>query len=117
MKLVVGLGNPQKEYEFTRHNIGFMVLDSFVSGYTEEKKFSALIKKEKISGVDVLFVKPLTFMNLSGNAVSKIARYYQIDVDDLVNSNMPKEEIETLKEQGWSFSNDEKSLILFLKNN
>ena len=84
MKLVVGLGNPQKEYEFTRHNIGFMVLDSFVSGYTEEKKFSALIKKEKISGVDVLFVKPLTFMNLSGNAVSKIARYYQIDVEDIL---------------------------------
>ena len=84
MKLVVGLGNPQKEYEFTRHNIGFMVLDSFVSGFAEEKKFSALIKKEKISGVDVLFVKPLTFMNLSGNAVSKIARYYQIDVEDIL---------------------------------
>ena len=75
MKMIVGLGNPGKEYENTRHNVGFMVLDSFVTDFKIEKKFQAMIKKEKIQTEDVLYVKPLTYMNLSGIAVSKIANY------------------------------------------
>ena len=84
MKLIVGLGNPGKEYENTRHNVGFMVLDSFVSDFKVEKKFEAMICKKQIHGEDVIFVKPLTFMNLSGNAVSKIVRYYHILVEDIL---------------------------------
>lgn len=84
MKLVIGLGNPGREYEGTRHNVGFMVLDSFVMDFKEEKKFEAMVKKEKIYGEDVLFVKPLTYMNLSGNAVSKIVHYYHINVEDIL---------------------------------
>ena len=84
MKLIVGLGNPGLEYDNTRHNIGFMVLDSFISDFRLEKKFEALVSKKQIHGEDVLFVKPLTFMNLSGNAVSKIVRYYHIDVNDIL---------------------------------
>ncbi len=84
MKLIVGLGNPGREYENTRHNVGFMILDSFVDDFSEEKKFKALIKKEKIKGQDVIFVKPLTFMNLSGLAVSKIVNYYHIQVEDIL---------------------------------
>lgn len=84
MKLVVGLGNIGKEYENTRHNVGFLVLDSFVSEFRLENKFRAMIKKEQISGIDVLFVKPVTYMNLSGEAVKKIVDYYHIDVADII---------------------------------
>lgn len=84
MKLVVGLGNIGKEYQNTRHNVGFMVLDSFVSDFTLEKKFQAYVKKDSIDGVDVLFVKPTTFMNLSGIAVRKIVDYYKISIEDVL---------------------------------
>ena len=84
MKLVVGLGNPGKEYENTRHNVGFMVLDSFDFSYTLEKKFQAFISKQKIHDEEVLFVKPITFMNLSGIAVQKIVKYYKISLEDIL---------------------------------
>ncbi len=84
MKLVVGLGNPGKEYFLTRHNVGFMVLDSFVDDFLLEKKFQALIRKEKIGSEDVIYVKPITFMNLSGEAVCKIAQYYHILPEDIL---------------------------------
>ena len=84
MKLVVGLGNVGKEYQNTRHNVGFMVLDSFVHDFTLEKKFQAYIKKDCIDGVDVLFVKPTTFMNLSGIAVRKLVDYYKISIEDIL---------------------------------
>ena len=84
MKLVVGLGNPGKEYENTRHNVGFMVLDSFDFSYTLEKKFQAFISKQKIYDEEVLFVKPITFMNLSGLAVQKIVKYYKISLEDIL---------------------------------
>ena len=66
MKMIVGLGNPGKEYEKTRHNVGFMVLDSLGLDFEVEKKFQAMICKENLVGEEVLFVKPLTYMNLSG---------------------------------------------------
>lgn len=84
MKLVVGLGNPGREYENTRHNVGFMILDSFINDFSFEKKFQAMLSKMKISGEEVLFVKPLTFMNLSGNAVGKIVSYYHILREDIM---------------------------------
>ena len=84
MKLVVGLGNPGKEYENTRHNIGFMILDSFIENFSLENKFQAMVKKVKIENEDVLFVKPITYMNLSGNAVIKIVNYYHIDKKDIL---------------------------------
>jgi len=84
MKLVVGLGNPGKEYENTRHNVGFMILDSFVSDFSFEKKFQAMICKKKIGSEDVLFVKPLTFMNLSGQSVGKIVHYFDISKEDIL---------------------------------
>lgn len=66
MKLIVWLGNPWKQYEKTRHNIGFVVLDTLI-----EKK-------------DVIFLKPQTFMNLSGEAVSKIANFYKITPENIL---------------------------------
>lgn len=84
MKLVVGLGNPGKDYDATRHNIGFMVLDFFVSDFVFDKKFQAMIKKTSINGEDVMFVKPFTYMNLSGEAVIKIVRYFHISLEDIL---------------------------------
>lgn len=84
MKMIVGLGNPLKEYEYTRHNVGFMVLDYLGLDFREEKKFQAYISKQKIKNEDVIFVKPTTFMNLSGIAVAKISNYYHILPKDIL---------------------------------
>ena len=88
MKLIVGLGNPGREYEKTRHNIGFNVLDLLADKYnitfSENKKFNALEASFNLMGEKVILVKPLTFMNLSGDSVIKYINYYDIDVNDLL---------------------------------
>ena len=84
MKMVVGLGNPGKEYDGTRHNVGFMLLDSFELQFTNEKKFNAYIVIKTINDEKVIFVKPQTFMNNSGFSVSKIADYYNINSQDIL---------------------------------
>ena len=87
MKLIIGLGNPSKEYENTRHNIGFMYLDH----YAETNNFS--ITKEKFNGnyweikvndEKIIFLKPLSYMNLSGTVVRKYIDYYKIDLKDIL---------------------------------
>lgn len=84
MKLIVGLGNPGKEYEKTRHNIGFRVLDEIAEGFKFEKKFNAGIKEEKINKEKIIFAKPQTFMNNSGAAVSTIAKFHKIKPENIV---------------------------------
>lgn len=88
MKLIVGLGNPGREYEKTRHNIGFNVLDLLADKYnitfSENKEFNALEASFNLMGEKVILVKPLTFMNLSGDSVIKYINYYDIDVNDLL---------------------------------
>jgi len=78
MHIIVGLGNPGKKYEYTRHNIGFMVIDVIAKqqGLTwqHSKKFNAEIAKSK----NIILVKPLTFMNNSGQAVQKVLSYYKL---------------------------------------
>jgi PTH1 family peptidyl-tRNA hydrolase len=85
MKLLVGLGNPGKEYEKTRHNLGFMTVDNIAKAYNEsfnlEKKFKAEIAEVFISGEKVILAKPQTFMNKSGEAVQAIIAYYNISTD------------------------------------
>ena len=88
MKLVVGLGNPGKEYINTRHNIGY----SFVDYYLDKKfgdvnwtkKFDGKYTQVLVDKEKVLFLKPETFMNLSGNSVRKIVDYYDISIDDIL---------------------------------
>ena len=88
MKLIVGLGNPGKEYQNTRHNIGFNFLDSYVEyknlGNDWTKKFDGLYMNTIIDGHKVIFLKPQTYMNLSGNSVRKIMDYFDIDVSDIL---------------------------------
>lgn len=84
MKLIVGLGNPGSEYENTRHNVGFMVLDAYCEELHFQKKFDGLLAEQVIDSEKVLFLKPQTFMNLSGNAVFKVAKYYAIAIEDIL---------------------------------
>ncbi len=84
MKLIVGLGNPGREYKNTRHNIGFMVLDEYLGKVTWKSKMESYVYQTSINGEDVIFAKPLTYMNLSGLAVSKLVKFYKINVDDIL---------------------------------
>ena len=87
MKLIVGLGNPGAQYKGTRHNIGFAVIDEIAgraSAGFESAPAEAVIAKWRRPDGTALLAKPLTFMNLSGQAVGEIARYFKIDVADLL---------------------------------
>lgn len=82
MRVVIGLGNPGKKYERTRHNMGFIVVDSLrkkLNINDEREKFQALVSEKNIDGDKVIFFKPQTFMNLSGNAVIEIINFYKLD--------------------------------------
>lgn len=85
MKLIVGLGNPGNEYKNTRHNIGFMLVDYlFKRDFVVNKKFNALECIEEINNEKIIIIKPLTFMNLSGESVIKYVNYYKINLDDIL---------------------------------
>ncbi|GAF83083.1 unnamed protein product [marine sediment metagenome] len=88
MKIVVGLGNPGLKYEFTRHNIGFRIVDSLAQDIEAEfkkvKSYYSLISRGMINNQKVILIKPQTFMNLSGRAVSKVVSYYKIPLQDLL---------------------------------
>lgn len=87
MKLIVGLGNPGKPYEHTRHNIGFDVIDALA------KKWNAPLTQSKFNGMytsvhrpegKVILVKPLTYMNLSGECVGPLMDYFDVDIEDII---------------------------------
>ena len=87
MKLIVGLGNPGKEYENTRHNIGFRFLDHYADSIgvsINKNKFNGDYIKTKIHGEDVILLKPLCYMNLSGEVVFEFVRYFKIDKSDIL---------------------------------
>lgn len=82
--LIVGLGNPGKQYEKTRHNAGFQAIDTLSNLYAtgdwkESGKFDAHVQEARITAVPVLLAKPLTFMNLSGQSIRKITDFYKLD--------------------------------------
>lgn len=82
MYIIVGLGNPRKEYENTRHNIGFDVIDKLADQEkisVLEKKHKALIGKGYVAGQKCILAKPQTFMNLSGESVRELIDYYKVD--------------------------------------
>ena len=84
MKLVVGLGNPGKEYNLTRHNVGFIILDKYLGDINWSSKFNGLYYEKNINNEKVIFVKPQSYMNLSGNVVQKFINFYKIDTKDLL---------------------------------
>ena len=90
MKLIVGLGNPGDEYKNTRHNIGWIFIDALANdlGITiEKKKFNGLYAETNINGEKVILLKPLSYMNLSGEVVSKYLSYFKIKVEDMLVIN------------------------------
>ncbi|MCK5386441.1 MAG: aminoacyl-tRNA hydrolase [Gammaproteobacteria bacterium] len=88
VSLIVGLGNPGSEYEKTRHNAGFWFLDELARqqnlSFKAEKKFHGEVARYKQAGEDVWLLKPLTFMNLSGQAVQALAHFYKINLDEIL---------------------------------
>lgn len=82
MYIIAGLGNPKKEYDHTRHNIGFAFIDELAKQYdisVMDVKHKALTGKGMIEGQKVILVKPLTFMNLSGESIRPLMEYYKLD--------------------------------------
>ena len=88
IKLIVGLGNPGQQYEKTRHNAGFLFLDSLAaersSAWSNKADFQGLISECKIADGKVMLLKPQTFMNRSGQSVGKVARYYKLIPEEIL---------------------------------
>lgn len=87
MKLIVGIGNPGNEYENTRHNIGFMVLDEIAKNYNvqfDQNKFKSVYAIIRVKNERVILMKPETYVNLSGSAVRSMMDYYNIDKEDIL---------------------------------
>jgi len=88
MKLIIGLGNPDKKYKKTRHNFGFLAIDYFQSNsgdfdkWTPQEEFNSLICEGKIGDEKIILAKPQTFMNRSGEAVVKLVNFHKTDLKD-----------------------------------
>ena len=119
MKLIVGLGNPGQEYRDTRHNVGFMVADALVERWRVSdqwrEKFEALLIKTTVRDESVIVAKPLTFMNLSGQAVSGLAGFYKIEPADVFivtdDVALPVGRLRARREGGAGGHNGLKSII------
>ncbi|HEX9162208.1 MAG TPA: aminoacyl-tRNA hydrolase [Thermoanaerobaculia bacterium] len=87
MKLIAGLGNPGAEYEGTRHNVGWKVIDAFASKFrihVDKHEKNAMTGQGRVAGGSVVVAKPLTYMNLSGDSVKLLANAYTESLDDLI---------------------------------
>ncbi|HUQ89871.1 MAG TPA: aminoacyl-tRNA hydrolase [Vicinamibacterales bacterium] len=119
MKLIVGLGNPGAEYRETRHNVGFMVVDALVDRWRVSdqwrEKFDALQIKTALGDEQVIVTKPLTFMNLSGQAVQALAGFYKIEPADIFvvtdDVALPVGRLRARRDGGAGGHNGLKSLI------
>lgn len=88
MKLIVGLGNPDKKYAKTRHNVGYMIVDLLAekekTKFYYEQKFLGLVADYNVNGNKAILLKPVTYMNLSGRSVIKVINYFKIPIDDVL---------------------------------
>ena len=87
MRLIVGLGNPDPEYQWTPHNLGFMAVDELAnrgSIRVERPEGKALVGRGKLAGTEVVLAKPQTYMNLSGISVRELLSKYELEVSDLL---------------------------------
>ena len=83
MKLIVGLGNPGKEYEITRHNMGFMAIDAFANKFNftfSKNKFNGIYAEGILNGDRVILLKPQKYINLSGEVIREFMSYYKINI-------------------------------------
>ena len=84
MKLVVGLGNPGLKYSKTRHNVGYMILDDYLGKVNWKKQFDSYYYNIEVLNENVIFLKPTTYMNLSGVAVKKVVDFYKIPITNIL---------------------------------
>ena len=122
MKLIVGLGNPGREYENTRHNVGFQTIDKYASKLglvINKSKFNGLFVDTIINNEKVILLKPTTFMNLSGESVRAVMDFYDIDIEDLVviydDLDLPHGKIRLRLKGSAGGHNGIKSLIAHVK--
>lgn len=121
MKIIAGLGNPGKEYEHTRHNMGFDVIDILADRFRVlnwKKDMKADIAQVTVNGEKILLVKPLTYMNNSGEAVGAIAKYYKVPLEDIYiicdDLDLPPGKTRIRKKGSAGGHNGMKSLIAHL---
>ncbi|GED33462.1 aminoacyl-tRNA hydrolase [Brevibacillus centrosporus] len=121
MKVIIGLGNPGKKYEDTRHNAGFMAIDKISDKWcipVQQNKFRALVGEGRIEGEKVLLVKPQTYMNLSGESVAEILKFYKLIPDELVvifdDLDMPTGQLRLREKGSAGGHNGIKSMIQHL---
>ncbi|OIJ14463.1 aminoacyl-tRNA hydrolase [Anaerobacillus arseniciselenatis] len=123
MKLIVGLGNPGKKYEATRHNVGFWAIDELAESLNislNHEKWKGQFGFEVINGEKVFLLKPLTYMNLSGEAVRPLMDFYKIPLEDIVviydDLDLPPGKIRLRQKGGHGGHNGIKSLLAHLEN-
>lgn len=123
MKIIVGLGNPGKEYENTKHNLGFMFVDYLSKKYNlnEFKKFkNSKITEDIIEGQKVIFAKPQTYMNLSGNAVLELKKWFKVENKDIIiiydDFDIPFESVRFREKGSGGTHNGMKDIILKLSD-
>ena len=121
MLIIAGLGNPGKEYENTRHNAGFMVMDALaekIGADISEKKHKALCGKGVIGGEKVILMKPQTYMNLSGEAVVEAMKFYRLQAKDILviydDMDMPVGKIRLREKGSAGGQNGMKNIIAHL---
>ena len=127
MKLIVGLGNPGKQYEKTRHNVGFMILDQLqgelgghdINDWSLSKKFNAMVCGTTFNNEKIILAKPMTYMNGSGQSVQLIAQFYKMTHRDLIVVHDDKDlllgEIKIQENRGDAGHNGIKSIIEHIK--
>ena len=119
MKLIVGLGNPEIRYAFTRHNTGFLAIDEILkrigNATLDKDKFDGLFTKTKWLGEDVVIAKPMTYMNNSGDFIRPLADFYKIESCDIIviydELALPLGRIKVTKEGSAAGHNGIKSII------
>lgn len=124
MKLLVGLGNPGRDYENTRHNAGFMVLEKFLEAeggeWGNEAKANALVARLKLNKEDVILALPQSYMNLSGEVVVELLRWFKLSAADLIivhdELDIPLGTVQVKKNIGAAGHNGIKSIIEKLRS-
>ena len=116
-RLIVGLGNPGKEYEMTRHNVGFLIVDALAgeSTWSEKKSFKGQIAEQRANNQKTLLLKPETYMNLSGEAVRAVMQFYKIPLENIVvihdDADLPFAEVRIQTGRGSAGHNGVKSIM------
>lgn len=124
MKLVIGLGNVGNKYHLTRHNIGFLILDEIADRnnlkFKHEPKLEAFVTSDIVAGEKVVYAKPTTYVNLSGNALVKLMNYYKVELADIIviydDINLETAQIRIRETNGHGGHNGVRNIIEHLKS-